>query len=81
MPDAPRRGPPLEGAPAVSEEVDGSPTPRDVCGSRHSLQLADAVGVERRTVQRWERGDRDPGCGELLLIASALSCEVRDLLP
>ncbi|MGW3491461.1 helix-turn-helix domain-containing protein [Streptomyces sp. NPDC001054] len=44
-------------------------------------KLADAVGVERRTIQRCERGERDPGYGELLLIAHALDCEVRDLLP
>lgn len=43
-------------------------------------QLADHVGVERRTIQRYESGERDPGYSALLLIADAVDCEVADLV-
>ncbi|MFC8859346.1 helix-turn-helix transcriptional regulator [[Kitasatospora] papulosa] len=42
--------------------------------------LADRIGMERRSVQRYEAGARDPGYGELLLIARALEVTVADLV-
>ncbi|MFJ3282430.1 helix-turn-helix domain-containing protein [Streptomyces halstedii] len=43
-------------------------------------QLADRIGMERRSVQRYEGGRRDPGYGELLLIARALEIPLRHLV-
>lgn len=42
-------------------------------------QLADLIGVERRTVQRWENAVTDPRYADLLLIAHALRIHVTDL--
>ncbi|MER6492759.1 helix-turn-helix transcriptional regulator [Streptomyces griseorubiginosus] len=42
--------------------------------------LADRMGVERRTVQRYEAAVTDPRYGDLLLIARALRVHVSDLL-
>ncbi|GAB2717910.1 helix-turn-helix domain-containing protein [Streptomyces bullii] len=44
-------------------------------------QLADLMGVERRTVQRYERAVTDPRYADLLLIARALDVHPADLLP
>lgn len=43
-------------------------------------QLADRIGMERRSVQRYERGERDPRYTELLLIADALGVPVVELV-
>lgn len=43
-------------------------------------QLADLMGVERRTVQRYENAVTDPRYADLLLIAHALRVHVSDLL-
>lgn len=43
-------------------------------------QLADRVGVERRTIQRYESGERDPRYTDLLLIANALGAPLADLV-
>jgi transcriptional regulator with XRE-family HTH domain len=43
-------------------------------------QLADRMGVERRTVQRYENAVTDPRYADLLLIAQALRVHVTDLL-
>lgn len=43
-------------------------------------QLADRMGVERRTVQRYEAAATDPRYADLLLIAHALRVHVTDLL-
>lgn len=43
-------------------------------------QLADLMGVERRTVQRYENAVTDPRYGDLLLIAHALRVHPSDLL-
>lgn len=42
--------------------------------------LADRVGVERRTIQRYESGERDPRYTDLLLIADALDTTAADLV-
>lgn len=42
--------------------------------------LADASGMERRSIQRYESGERDPRYADLLMIADALDVHVRDLL-
>ena len=42
-------------------------------------QLADRVGVERRTIQRYETATRDPRYADLLLLADALRVPVADL--
>lgn len=42
--------------------------------------LADRIGVERRTIQRYESGERDPRYTDLLLIAAALDTTVADLV-
>ncbi|MFJ5143322.1 helix-turn-helix domain-containing protein [Streptomyces sp. NPDC088707] len=43
-------------------------------------QLADLIGMERRSIQRYESGERDPRYTELLLIADALSVPVAELV-
>ncbi|MBT2379043.1 helix-turn-helix transcriptional regulator [Streptomyces sp. ISL-111] len=43
-------------------------------------QLADRIGVERRTIQRYEAGSRDPRYTDILLIARALGATVADLV-
>jgi transcriptional regulator with XRE-family HTH domain len=43
-------------------------------------QLATLMGVERRTVQRYENAVTDPRYADLLLIAHALRVHVTDLL-
>jgi DNA-binding XRE family transcriptional regulator len=43
-------------------------------------QLAERAGIARRSVQRAERAERDPGYGDLLLIASALDVPIAALL-
>ncbi|MGW1796968.1 helix-turn-helix transcriptional regulator [Streptomyces sp. NPDC001984] len=43
-------------------------------------QLADRMGVERRTIQRYENAVTDPRYADLLLIAHALRVHVTDLL-
>lgn len=42
--------------------------------------LADATGLERRTIQRYENAVSSPGFAELLLIARALDIHVAELL-
>jgi transcriptional regulator with XRE-family HTH domain len=42
-------------------------------------QLADRVGVERRTIQRYKSGERDPRYTDLLLIADALGAPLLEL--
>lgn len=44
-------------------------------------QLADRLGVERRTVQRYENAVTDPRYADLLLIAMALGIHPAELLP
>ncbi|HEX5596346.1 MAG TPA: helix-turn-helix transcriptional regulator [Micromonosporaceae bacterium] len=44
-------------------------------------QLADRMGVERRTVQRYENAVTDPRFADLLLIARALGIPPAQLLP
>ena len=43
-------------------------------------QLADHIGMERRSIQRYERGERDPTYSHLLLIANVLDIDVTDLV-
>ncbi|QQZ56843.1 helix-turn-helix transcriptional regulator [Streptomyces microflavus] len=43
-------------------------------------QLGDLVGVERRTIQRYEAGSRDPRYTDLLLLAHALGTPLPDLV-
>lgn len=43
-------------------------------------QLAELVGMDRRTIQRYEAGKRDPRYGDLLLIAHALGTTVAELV-
>lgn len=43
-------------------------------------QLADRIGVERRTIQRYENAVTDPQYGELLLLADALRVPVTELI-
>ncbi|MFF3431252.1 helix-turn-helix domain-containing protein [Streptomyces sp. NPDC002602] len=43
-------------------------------------QLADRIGLERRSVQRYESGERDPRCADLLLIGHALEVPVEQLV-
>jgi transcriptional regulator with XRE-family HTH domain len=42
--------------------------------------LADRIGMERRSIQRYERGERDPRFSELLLVAEALGVDMTDLV-
>ncbi|MFJ4932287.1 helix-turn-helix domain-containing protein [Streptomyces pseudovenezuelae] len=43
-------------------------------------QLGNLAGMERRSIQRYESGRRDPRYSDLLLIAHALRVHVTDLL-
>ncbi|MFD6421691.1 helix-turn-helix domain-containing protein [Streptomyces sp. NPDC060198] len=43
-------------------------------------RLAELTGIDRRTLQRIERGESDPRYGHLILIADALGCTVVELL-
>ncbi|MFD4662444.1 helix-turn-helix transcriptional regulator [Streptomyces halstedii] len=42
--------------------------------------LGDLIGVERRTIQRYESGTRDPRYTDLLLLADALGVDLADLV-
>ncbi|WP_073946541.1 helix-turn-helix domain-containing protein [Streptomyces kebangsaanensis] len=42
--------------------------------------LAEMTGIDRRTLQRIERGTSDPPYGSLLLIAQALDIPIADLV-
>ncbi|MFD9561549.1 helix-turn-helix domain-containing protein [Streptomyces sp. NPDC059994] len=42
--------------------------------------LAERVGMDRRSIQRYENAVRDPRLADLLLIADALGIHVTDLL-
>ena len=39
-------------------------------------RLAEAIGMDRRSIQRYEAGDRDPTYGDLLQIARALGVPI-----
>ncbi|MEV3995829.1 helix-turn-helix transcriptional regulator [Streptomyces halstedii] len=43
-------------------------------------QFAEATGIDRRTLQRIERGTSDPRYSDLILIAEALGIAVADLV-
>lgn len=43
-------------------------------------QLAERMGVERRTIQRYENAVTDPRYADLLLLARALGVHITDLL-
>lgn len=43
-------------------------------------QLAVRAGVDRRSIQRYEAGERDPRYPDLLLIADALGVPLADLV-
>ncbi|MCY0954727.1 helix-turn-helix transcriptional regulator [Streptomyces sp. H27-S2] len=43
-------------------------------------QLADRIGLERRSIQRYESGEQDPRFTDLLLIATALEVPVTQLV-
>lgn len=43
-------------------------------------QLAVLAGVDRRTIQRYEAGARDPRFADLLLLADALGVRLADLV-
>jgi transcriptional regulator with XRE-family HTH domain len=43
-------------------------------------QLADKIGMERRSIQRYERAERDPAYSHIVLIAHALGVQVVDLV-
>src|SRR5688572_11583236 len=42
--------------------------------------LADEMGVEQPTVQRWEKGKREPSIGQLLELAKVLDVEPGSLI-
>ncbi|GGT65334.1 hypothetical protein GCM10014713_67840 [Streptomyces purpureus] len=43
-------------------------------------QLADAIGMERRSIQRYERAERDPRFSDLVRIADAIGVPLADLV-
>lgn len=73
-----------------------TPLPEDVLERRRALgiriadlrrsaglsqdQLADAIGMERRSIQRYEAADRDPRFSDLVRIADALGVPLADLV-
>ena len=42
-------------------------------------KLAITIGVDVRTIKRWEKGDRWPGPGDIQALAQALGVHIRDL--
>ncbi len=46
-----------------------------------ATELAAALGSSLRVIRRWERGTNPPHLATLLAIATALRCDLRDLLP
>lgn len=44
------------------------------------VQLAERIGVEQPTVQRWEKGKREPDLGQLHTLAGALGVTVGELI-
>jgi transcriptional regulator with XRE-family HTH domain len=44
-------------------------------------QLAEAAGLDRRSIQRYEGAVREPQAGDLFLIARALDVHVSELFP
>ena len=44
-------------------------------------EVAEAVGVDQRTIYRWESGKFDPQIRHLPLLAAKFGIEVRTLLP
>lgn len=43
-------------------------------------QLADRIGMERRSIQRYERGECDPTYSYLVLIADAIGVTVVEII-
>jgi DNA-binding XRE family transcriptional regulator len=43
-------------------------------------QLAERAGIDRRSIQRYEAGTREPQYGDLLLIADVLAIPLADLV-
>ena len=43
-------------------------------------QLADAIGMERRSIQRYERAERDPRFSDLVRIADAIGVPLSELV-
>ena len=42
-------------------------------------KLAVILGVDIRTIRRWEKGERWPGPGDIQALAQALGVRIRDL--
>lgn len=42
--------------------------------------LAQSLGVSRKTILRWESGEREPRASEIALLAGVLKCSVADLI-
>jgi transcriptional regulator with XRE-family HTH domain len=51
-----------------------------MAGNLTQEELGNAVGIDRRSIQRFEAGTTDPQLSDLLLIAHALRCHITDLL-
>jgi transcriptional regulator with XRE-family HTH domain len=43
-------------------------------------QLANRVGLDRRSIQRYESGNRDPRFTDLVLLATAMGVTVEELV-
>lgn len=43
-------------------------------------QLAELIGCYPKDISRWERGERKPKVENLIKIADALGCDLRDLI-
>jgi transcriptional regulator with XRE-family HTH domain len=43
-------------------------------------QLAERAGLERRSIQRYESGERDPRFTDLVLLAEGIGATVEDLV-
>lgn len=43
-------------------------------------QLADALGIHKRTVLRWEAGDQDPNLTDLRMLSGHFSVSVAQLI-
>lgn len=69
----------------MTERVPGATISNPIAARRQALgltqaQLAEKAGVIQQTIDKWERGERNPGVPSLKKLAAALGCSVADLI-
>ena len=63
----------------MSENINPIAARRQALGLTQA-QLAEKAGVIQQTIDKWERGERNPGVPSLKKLAAALDCKLEDLL-